>query len=251
VIASLDDAAVLEVDRATYRYAGRFCALQDVSLAVRPGESLALLGANGSGKSTLLKVLDGLLPLDSGTLRAFGREVTPDLLEDAAFGPAFRRRVGFVFQDADVQVFSPTVFEEVAFGPLQLGIAGADLDERVHSALGLLGAEALVDRTPYELSGGEKKRVALASVLVLAPEVLLLDEPLEGLDPRARRMLLRLLEDLRRAGRTVVFASHDLAGVTDLATRAAVFGEDHRILAEGEPKDLVSDCALLARANLE
>src|SRR5581483_6341298 len=166
-----------------YAYLERFLALDGVSLAVRPGEKVALLGANGCGKSTLLKILDGLLFPDSGTFEAFGQPVTEEALEDEQFSMGFRSRVGFIFQNSDAQVFSPTVREEIAFGPLQMGMAPKRAEKRVRDVMQMLGIAHLADRAPFQLSGGEKKRVAIASVLVMNPEVLLFDEPTAALDP--------------------------------------------------------------------
>lgn len=234
----------------SYAYLGRFPALDDVSFDVRHGEKLALLGANGCGKSTLLKVLAGLVFCPQGTLHAFGEQVTEDRLEDAQFSAAFRSRVGVVFQNSDAQIFSPTVREEVAFGPLQLDLDRAEAAARVSDVLGMLGIEALADRAPFQLSGGEKKRVAIASVLVMNPEVLLFDEPTAGLDPRTQAWLVDLITELSAGGKTIVHATHDLDLARGLADRCLVFGEDHRLLATAAPAQVLADRALLERANL-
>jgi cobalt/nickel transport system ATP-binding protein len=241
---------LLDVRDAGYRYLERFPALDGVSLQVRRGEAVALLGANGCGKSTLLKLLDGLVFPDSGSYRAFGHEITEPALEDDQLAEAFRGRVGFVFQNADAQVFSPSVREEVAFGPLQLGLDRAAAAGRVDDVLALLGIEELAERAPYQLSGGQKKRVAIASVLAMNPDVLLFDEPTAALDPRTQDWLLDLLRDLRRAGKTIVLATHDLASLPGLAERCVVLGDDHRVLADGGTADVLGDRRLLVRANL-
>jgi cobalt/nickel transport system ATP-binding protein len=233
-----------------FRYLERFVALDGVSMQVRRGASLALLGANGCGKSTLLKVLDGLAFCESGTYRAFDQEVTEQTIEDEEFSQGFRGRVGFVFQSADTQVFSPTVREEIAFGPLALGMEADEAAARVDDVLAMLDIGRLADRAPHQLSGGEKKRVAIASVLVTNPEVLLFDEPTAGLDPRTQAWLLELLVELRRAGKTIVLATHDLDVLELVCTRALVLGEDHRVLAEGAPAEILGDRALLLKANL-
>ncbi|HEX7298329.1 MAG TPA: ATP-binding cassette domain-containing protein [Solirubrobacteraceae bacterium] len=233
-----------------FAYVDRFTALDGVSLEVGRGESLALLGANGCGKSTLLKVLDGLIFPDRGRYLAFGEEVTEDKLEDERFAMAFRSRVGFIFQNSEAQVFSPSVRDEIAFGLLQLGLEGDEVHERISDVLGMLEIEALADRAPYQLSGGEKKRVAIASVLVMSPEVLLFDEPTAGLDPRTHRWLLELIVELRRAGKTIVLATHDLDVVRAVAGRCVVMSEDHRIVAGGSPADVLADHAVLLGANL-
>ena len=245
-----DDEPLLRVEDVSYAYLERFCALDGVSLDVHRGERVALLGANGCGKSTLLKVLDGLVFPDAGTYRAFGTDVTEDNLEDAQFSKGFRSRVGFVFQNSDSQVFSPSVREEIAFGPLNMGLPGDEVERRVDDMLAMLGIEDLADRAPFQLSGGQKKRVAIGSVLVMNPEVLLFDEPTAALDPRTQRWLVDLIIELNLAGKTVVLASHDLESLPELVDRCVVFSEDHRIVAEGKPADVLDDTALLTGVNL-
>jgi cobalt/nickel transport system ATP-binding protein len=233
-----------------YAYLDRFCALDGVSFDVTAGETLALLGANGCGKSTLLKVLDGLLFPTAGSYEAFGQPVTEDHLEDEQFSAAFRSRVGFIFQNTDAQVFSPSVREEVAFGPLQLGLGRDEVEQRVADVCAMLEIAELADRAPYQLSGGQKKRVAIASVLVMNPEVLLFDEPTAALDPRTQLWLLELIVELGRAGKTIVLATHDLDVLDWVCTRCLVFGEDHRIVREGTPDQVLDDRDTLLAANL-
>nr|BFE60809.1 ABC transporter ATP-binding protein [Dactylosporangium thailandense] len=233
-----------------YRYLERFPALDGVSLQVNAGETVALLGANGCGKSTLLKLLDGLLFAESGTFTAFGEQVTEDKLEDEQFNHGFRARVGFVFQNSDAQVFSPSVREEVAFGCLQLGLDRATAAQRVDDVLAMLDITDLADRAPFQLSGGQKKRVAIASVLVMNPEVLLFDEPTAALDPRTQFWLIELLEQLRSAGKTIVLATHDLDSLPSLADRCVVFGEHHQVLADAPTSTILDDRDLLLAANL-
>jgi cobalt/nickel transport system ATP-binding protein len=233
-----------------YAYLDRFPALAGVSLDVMRGEKLALLGANGCGKSTLLKVLDGLVFPTSGTVQAFGQLVTEEAMEDEQFSRGFRSRVGFVFQNADAQVFSPTVRDEIAFGCLQLGLDRDETLARVADMLSLLEIADLADRAPFQLSGGQKKRVAIGSVLVMNPEVLLFDEPTAALDPRTRHWLAELIVELHLAGKTIVVASHDLDLLDVLADRAVVFGEDHTIVGQGTPAQLLADRELLASANV-
>jgi cobalt/nickel transport system ATP-binding protein len=233
-----------------YAYLDRFPALDGVSFDVATGETLALLGANGCGKSTLLKVLDGLIFPAGGSYRAFGHDVTEDHLEDEGFATSFRSRVGFIFQNTDAQVFSPSVRDEVAFGPLQLGIGRDEVEQRIADVLAMLEIEDLADRAPYQLSGGQKKRVAIASVLVTNPEVILFDEPTAALDPRTQQWLLELIVELGRAGKTIVLATHDLDVLDWVCTRCLVFGEDHRIVREGAPQDVLDDRDALLAANL-
>lgn len=241
---------LLVVDDVTYTYLERFPALEKVALTVRRGEKVALLGANGCGKSTLLKVLDGLIFPESGTYRAFGVDVTEDNLEDEQFNEAFRRRVGFIFQNSDAQVFSPSVREEVAFGPLNMGMDRDEVAARVDDTLAMLEIGDLADRAPYQLSGGEKKRVAIASVLVMNPEVLLFDEPTATLDPRTQQWLMELIVELNGAGKTIVLATHELDTLSVLADRCLVMSETHRIVGEGTPAAVLADRDMLLGVNL-
>ena len=233
-----------------HAYLGRFAALDGVDLQVRRGETLALLGANGCGKSTLLKVLDGLLFPDAGTFTAFGETVTEDKLEDEQFNRGFRSRVGFVFQHSDAQVFSPSVREEIAFGCLQLGLSTEETRARVDDVLAMLDIEDLADRAPFQLSGGQKKRVALGSVLVMNPEVLLFDEPTAALDPRTQFWLIELIGELHAVGKTIILATHDLDALRETADRCVVFSEEHRVVADGPTEEILLDRQLLLDVNL-
>jgi cobalt/nickel transport system ATP-binding protein len=234
----------------SFRYLEKFPALDDVDLSVASGETVALLGANGCGKSTLLKVLDGLIFPESGHFHAFGEEVTEDKLEDEQFNHGFRGRVGFVFQNSDAQVFSPTVRDEVAFGCLQLGLDRETTAARVTDVMQMLDIAELAERAPFQLSGGQKKRVAIASVLVMNPEVLLFDEPTAALDPRTQFWLIELLEQLRGAGKTIVLATHDLESLPDLADRCVVFSEEHKVVADAPTAEVLDDRQLLLDVNL-
>jgi cobalt/nickel transport system ATP-binding protein len=233
-----------------YSYLDRFPALDGVSFDVPRGQRLALLGANGCGKSTLLKVLDGLVFPTSGTFHAFGEPVTEDSLEDEQFSAGFRSRVGFVFQNSDAQVFSPTVGEEIAFGCLQLGMERDQAQSRVADVLAMLGITDLADRAPFQLSGGQKKKVSIASVLVMNPDVLLFDEPTAALDPRTQQWLTDLIVELGHAGKTIILATHDLDCLDVLADRALVFAENHTVVADATPGDVLADRDLLLRVNL-
>ena len=244
------DDPVLVCKDLRYAYLGRFPALDGVSFSVRRGEKVALLGANGCGKSTLLKVLDGLAFPDSGEYHAFGAQVTEDNLEDEQFSMGFRARIGFIFQNSDVQVFSPSVREEIAFGPLQLGLSREQATARVDDVLAMLDIAELAERAPYQLSGGQKKKVAIATVLVMNPEVLLFDEPTAALDPRTRFWLIELLEQLGEAGKTIVHATHDLDLLGRIADRAVVFSEEHRIVLDAPPEQVLADEDLLVEVNL-
>jgi cobalt/nickel transport system ATP-binding protein len=246
----MDPETVFDVSEVSFAYDGRQPALDGVSLQVEAGECLAVLGSNGSGKSTLLKLLDGLYFPDEGTITCFGEPLAEAALREEAFNFRFRRRVGLVFQDPDVQLFSASVLEEVAFAPLQLGLPRDEVSRRVDSALAALRIEKLRDRPPHRLSGGEKRRVALASLLSLEPEVWLMDEPNADLDPRSQSWLAEFIHGLRAGGRTVVIASHDLDAVAEVATRVVVLDEDHRVAASGPPGQILRDHDLLHRCNL-
>lgn len=224
-------------------------ALRDISFSVRQGESLVILGANGSGKSTLLRLLNGLFPPTSGSLSFLGTTLSEETLK-GDFLRCFRERVGFVFSEPDVQLFCPTVFDELAFGPLQLGVQADETSSRVESLLAMLGLAALRERAPYTLSSGEKKKVAIASVLALNPDVILLDEPTNGLDPRTQVWLFELLEGLKALKKTCIMATHDLSLAEDFADRVIVMDEGHSIAADGPMLDVMGDKALLLKANI-
>ena len=247
---TLDTEAIFKVERVSFAYDGDHTALDQVDVAVQAGESLVILGANGSGKSTLLKLLDGLYFPSQGTITAFGSPLTERALEDESVNFAFRRRVGLVFQDADVQLFSPSVLEEVAFAPLQLGLGREEVNKRVESSLRALGIEDLAGRAPHRLSGGEKRKVALASILSLQPEVWLLDEPTTGLDPRSQSWLINFIWEQNKAGKTLVTATHDLSVAELIATRIYVFGTDHQIAASGTIEEILGNHELLHACNL-
>jgi cobalt/nickel transport system ATP-binding protein len=236
---------VFDVNDLCYEYDNQIHALEHINLSVKPGERLAILGSNGSGKSTLLKILDGLFFPNQGSVTAFGKQLTEQAFLDDDFNFEFRRRVSLVFQDSDVQLFMPSVWDELAFAPLQLGVDREEVKKLVESALRDLEIEKLRERAPHQLSGGEKKRVALASVLGLSPDVWLLDEPSAGLDPRSVAWLLGFIARQGKAGRTVITATHDLAIVEEIAERVYVLGEDHRVVAEGTPQQVLADKSLL------
>lgn len=241
---------VFRLSGVEYRYGDAIVALRDVSLTIARGEKIAILGANGCGKSTLIRMLDGLILPCEGRLEAFGESLTEEKLRNEAFARRFRRRVGFVFQNSDAQLFSPTVREEIAFGPLQMGLPREEVERRIEDTAGLLDITRLLDRPPFRLSGGEKKKVAIAGTLVINPDVILLDEPTNGLDPRSQRWLVELLVALHAAGKTLVTATHDLAIVPEIADRVLVFSEEHTPAAEGPSREILADSDLLLRVNL-
>jgi len=237
-----------EVNDITFDYEG-IPAIRGLSLRIEKGERVALLGANGSGKSTLLRILDGLCFPTTGSVSFAGNPLTPESLRRNGYALTFRRQAALVFQNPDVQLFNPTVFDEIAYGPLQLRWSKEDILRRVGETLALMGISHLKERPSYRLSGGEKKRVALASVLVLNPEVLLLDEPTVTLDPRSQSQLVDLIQQWKGTGKTVVTATHQLDIVEDIADRILVM-EAGTVIAAGTPSEILADHALLLRANL-
>jgi cobalt/nickel transport system ATP-binding protein len=231
-----------------YLYNKRQVALEEIDLDIHQGEQVALLGANGSGKSTLLKLLDGIIAPSSGTMRALGQDVEAVAAGEEAF--RFHRRVGLVFQDPDIQLFSATVFDDVAFGPLQLGLSKEEVRQRCEEALDQMEISHLANRAPFELSGGEKKRAAIASVLSLQPDIILLDEPTASLDPRTKWVLVNLITKLGQAGKTIITTTHELEIVPIIARRVIVIGEERKILADGSPESILANRELLIQANL-
>jgi cobalt/nickel transport system ATP-binding protein len=240
--------AVFEVNCVTYRYES-VTALDNVSLDIAAGKRVALLGANGSGKSTLLRLLDALYFPDTGSISFHGQPIDSPRFDDDRFAFDFRRRVGLVFQNPDVQLFNPTVFDEIAFAPLQLRWSKEEIVQRVDQMLDVMEIRHLRNRPPHRLSGGEKKRVAIASVLVLDPEVLLLDEPTAALDPRSQSQIIDLLIGWGDGSKTVITATHDLGLVEDIADYCYVL-QAGRVAAEGCPSDVLRDTGVLELANL-
>ncbi|MCB2176338.1 MAG: energy-coupling factor ABC transporter ATP-binding protein [Actinomycetales bacterium] len=235
------DPAALDVRGLTFAYPDGRRALHGVDLRVEPGERVALLGPNGAGKTTLALHLDGILRASAGTVRVGGLEVGPTTLREV------RRRVQLVFQDPDDQLFSPTVRDDVAFGPANLGLRGAELDARVAEALTAVGMAEHAERVPHHLSFGQRRRVAIATVLAMRPDVLVLDEPTSNLDPAGRRELGEILDGLDAA---LLVATHDLPFALQLCPRAVVL-DDGVVVADGPTADLLADADLMAAHRLE
>lgn len=215
--------------------------LNGVSFRICHGESVALVGENGAGKSTLLLHLNGYLSATQGQLRIGEYPLTADNLN------AVRRSVGMVFQNPDDQLFMPTVFDDVAFGPLNLGLGKVEVESKVMQALEIVGAGHLRKRPPYKLSQGEKRSVAIATVLAMSPDILVMDEPTSSLDPRSRRRLIELLKTFKH---TKIIATHDLDMAMDLCERTIVLHQG-RITADGATLELLQDHNLLYRSSLE
>jgi cobalt/nickel transport system ATP-binding protein len=233
-------APVLLVENLNFSYPDGHVALKDIWLQLSRGEKAALVGANGAGKSTLMLHLNGILN-GQGRIQVAGLPVTKENL------PAIRARVGIVFQNPDDQLFSPTVFEDVAFGPLHMGFPEKEVRERVARALEMVKMETYANRLSHHLSMGEKKRIAIATVLSMDAEILILDEPSSGLDPRARRSLMQLLSELPL---TMLVSTHDMRMVHELFSRMIIMDEG-RIVADGLTELLLDDEQLLEAHGLE
>lgn len=234
----------ISVAHLSFRYPDGKEALNDISFSVHEGECVAVIGPNGSGKSTLLLHLNGILPeepVDSPAVRIFDQPVTKTVME------IIRRKVGLLFQDPDDQLFCPTVFEDVAFGPKQFGINGKEIEAVVREALIRVGLDGFEKRSPHHLSGGEKQRVCLAGILACKPALLALDEPTSNLDPRGKRGLKAFLRTLPA---TKIIASHDLELVVELCPRTIVL-DDGRIVADGPTIDLLNNEDLMLVHGLE
>lgn len=247
---SIQTVPLFQLTTVSYAYIPGHPVLSDINLQLYPAQNLVILGANGSGKSTLLKILAGLVHPTTGQILAFGQELTEKKLQDPSYLSGFRQRVGFIFQNSDAQLFSATVRDELAFAPLQLGLFAEQVERRIVETADLLGITPLLDRPPYKLSGGEKKKVALACVLTANPEVLFLDEPTNGLDPRTQFWLVEFLSSLQNAGKTIITATHDLSIVEEIAQRVIVLRENHTVAADGTPFEIFSDRELLLNVNL-
>ena len=234
----------------SFSYPGGITALSGISLAINKGERTAIIGANGTGKSTLLAMLDALVFPQSGELSFKGEAIAEKRMDDAEVQKDFRKSVGFVFQNPDIQLFCPTIKEDILFGPLQLGVDKNETRARLEQVAELLHLQTLLDRPPHFLSIGEKKKVAIASVLVIEPEVLLLDEPTAGLDPQTTRDIIAVLQHAHKAGKTIIFATHDLHIVEEIADVVHVFGAQRAIIRSGPPEEILSDREFLQKNNL-
>lgn len=241
---------IIRLEDISYSYYEKIPAVRDITLTIKEGERFAIIGANGTGKSTLLQIMSGLVHHSKGTFYFREHEVSEQTLRNKSFLRFFRERLGYVFQDSDVQLFCPTVLDELLYGPLQLEINEREALDRAFEVMKMLNIEGLKDRPSYMLSGGEKKRVSIGSVLTMNPEVLLFDEPTNGLDPRTQCFLVELLLALSEAGKTVVLATHDLSLVAELQTQVALLSEEHRIEKTGSSDDILKDDDLLLKANL-
>jgi cobalt/nickel transport system ATP-binding protein len=244
------DNRVVELKDVYFSYLGKFPALRGIDMTVQQAEMVAVIGANGCGKSTLLHMLDGLIFPDQGSMKAFGRQVKEDDFNDETFSRNFRKKTGLVFQNPDVQLFCPTVREDIIFGPLQLGDKKNEIQKRLDELSGLLGIADLLDRSPHQLSIGEKRKVALASTFIINPDILILDEPTAGLDPLTTRHIIDFLLQANAAGKTIISSTHDLHIVEEISDRVYVFSQEKKIAAMGSPQEILADEKLLTDHNL-
>ncbi|NMM64645.1 ABC transporter ATP-binding protein [Clostridium sp. P21] len=225
--------------------------LKNVSVTIKEGEAVALIGPNGSGKSTFLKIINGIVFAKKGKYYFKGEEINSKKLENNSFSKLFHKNVGFVFQNSDAQLFCSNVYDEIAFGPRQMGLKEEEVIKRVEDCLKLLDVQDLRDREPYNLSGGEKKRVAIASVLALNPEILVLDEPMNGIDPKGKKFLKELMIKLNSSGKTIICSTHDFEYVEDVFKRALVFSEEHSIVRDDDYNAVINDNDFLVKYNIK
>jgi cobalt/nickel transport system ATP-binding protein len=244
------DKSLFSLENVSFGYATGEPIFRDISLEIKAGESVCLLGANGSGKSTLLKILCALIFPSQGHFKFNQQDINEERMELDQLAKDYHRRVGFIFQNSDVQLFTTRVWDEIAYGPLQMGLSVSEVISRVEDVIAMLNIRNLQERAPHFLSGGEKKKVAIASVLVLNPEVLILDEPTSGLDPKTERWLVDLLLELNHRGRTIIVSTHNLELAHVISTRALVLSESHELVCEGLTKDILDDRELLMTVNL-
>ncbi|EYE89128.1 cobalt ABC transporter [Fervidicella metallireducens AeB] len=240
---------MIEINNITFEYNG-LKAIDNISIKIEKGESIAIIGPNGSGKSTFLKILNALIFPSSGDYIFNGEKITPSSMNNQIFSKKFHKKIGFVFQNSDSQLFCSSVYDEIAFGPRQMGLSEIDVKRRCEDCLRLLNIEDLKDRVPFNLSGGEKKRVAIACVLSSNPEVIVLDEPMNGLDPRTKRFFRELLIKLNQSGKTVICATHDFEYVKDVFKRAIVFSKNHRIIRDDHYDKVINDSVFLFENNI-
>lgn len=226
---------LFSLDNVCFAYEGHI-ALRYITLDVARGETVVLQGPNGCGKSTLLKLLNGLVYAEEGTYRFDGDVINEKSLKDNVFSKQFHQRVGFIFQNSDVQLFCSNVEEEISFGPRQMGLSDEEVKQRTDDVIALLGIEDLRERAPYHLSGGEKRKVAIACILSMNPEALVLDEPLAGLDRKTQEWLVQFLLQLKEAGKTLIVSTHNDELAHTLADRLVFIGDDHTIESVTENK---------------
>jgi len=240
---------MIELENISFTYKNKV-ALDNVNVHIKEGESIAIIGPNGSGKSTFLKLLNAIIFPNQGKYIFDEVEINENYLKVNKSLKLFHKRLGFVFQNSDAQLFCSTVFEEIAFGLMQMDLPEVEINKRVSDCLNLLNIDKLKEEHPYNLSGGEKKRVAIASVLALNPEVIILDEPMNGIDPKGKRFLSDLLIALNKSGKTIICATHDFEYVEGIFNRAIVFSEEHKIIRDDKYENTIKDEDFLRKYNI-
>jgi cobalt/nickel transport system ATP-binding protein len=235
---------VINLTEVSYKYYDGFTALNNVNIKINKGEKIAIIGPNGAGKSTLFQLFNGLLQVTSGSIQVNGLEVCKNNLSQ------IRKSVGMVFQDSDDQLFNSSVRQEIAYGLINMKVSGKELEETIEWALEVVGMKEFINKSPFNLSGGEKKRIALASVLAMKPQILVLDEPTAALDPRGVNRLIQLLEDInKQLGITLIFATHDVDIVPLLADRVYVLNKGEIVL-DGSLDEVFSHKEILRNIDL-
>lgn len=241
---------MIDIKNVSYSYNSEFEALKNINLHIDSGEAVAFIGPNGSGKSTFMKLINGLVCVDKGKYIFDGSDITQKNLQDDFFSKSFHKKIGYVFQNSEVQLFCSNVYDEIAFGIRQMGFSEKDVQKRVEDITTLIKIEDLKYRQPYHLSGGEKKKVAIASVLVMNPEVLVFDEPMNGLDPKTKRFLKDLMVTLNTSGKTILCSTHDFDYIKGVFKRAVVFSEAHTIVRDGDYEEILNDTQFLINNNI-
>lgn len=241
---------IFELENVSFSYLGKFPALCGIDMNICQAEKISCLGANGTGKSTLLALLDGLIFPDSGVIKAFGKELSDKALRDEEFSRFFRSRVGFIFQNSDAQLFCPTVKEDIIFGPLQMGVNKEEIKNRFDKLIDSLDIKDLINRSPHQLSIGEKRKVAIASTLIMEPQVIILDEPTAGLDPFTARHIIDIVIQANLEGKTIITATHDLHIVEEISDVVYVLGRDKSIIRCSRAAELLNDIQFLKENNL-
>ncbi len=242
--------SVFKLNNVYFSYLHKYPALCGVDMEVASGEKIAILGANGSGKSTLLQLMDALIFPDQGILEVFGRRVKEEDFNDASFCRDFRSKIGLVFQNPDIQLFCSTVKEDIMFGPLALGLDKGAVKKRMDEIIDGMGIADLLERSPHQLSVGEKRKVSIATVLAIDPEVILLDEPTAGLDPQTSRHIMDIIIQANEAGKTIVTATHDLHIVGEIADTAYILNHQKQVARHGKVEEILADEELLKHHNL-
>lgn len=232
---------VVKLENITYRYPDKFKAIEDLSFSVKEGEKIGLIGANGAGKSTILKLLTGLFISEEGKISIDSIELNKNNLKE------IRRKIGFIFQDSDSQLFMNTVYDDIAFGLRSMGMSEEKVAEKVDKILKKLSIEYLKDKSIYKLSGGQKRIISIAGILVMKPEIIIMDEPTCALDPKYRRIFINILKDLQQ---TQIIATHDLDMIKDTCSRVIILNEG-KVVADGKSDELLKEKKLLEMSNLE